>query len=103
MVFLELDLPPIDGDPMKKPWFTELLDSIDESGSRGEDGKDVCNLIVFTNYPTDHPIDGTKYPSQSYIVSQSQVPKEPLKNPVHLAQIIAAVDRHKKIPTWFEE
>jgi hypothetical protein len=103
VIFLELDLPPIDGDPLRKPWFKELLDSISDSGTRDSDGKDSCNLIVFTNYPTDNPQDASKYPPQTYIVSQSMVPKVPLKNNSHLSEIISTVERRLKIPTWFEE
>jgi len=103
VIFLELDLPPIDGNPLQKPWFKELLQSIEGAGVRDADGKDFCNMIVFTNYPTEHVEDISKYPSQSFIISQSNVPKFVLKNPIHLIQIRSAVEKHEKIPGWFEE
>lgn len=103
VIFLELNLPPIDGDPLKKPWFQELLDSISDSGTRDAYGKDSCNLFVFTNYPTDNPLDVSKHPPQAYIVSQSMVPKVPIKNEFYLSEIISSIERRLKIPTWFEE
>ena len=103
VLFLELDLPPIKGDPMKQPWKQELINSSNKAGIRDKDGKDFINLIIFTNYPTEHPEDSTKYPSRSYIVSLSEVPKKQLKNPIHLDQIISVVDGCNKIPNWFED
>lgn len=103
VLFLELDLPPIEGDPMKKPWIKELMKSHEEAGMRDTDGKDFCNLIVFTNYPPEHPEDVSKYPGHSFIVTQSLVPKIPIKQPCHLLEVISTVERQGKIPSWFEE
>ena len=103
VLFLELDLPPIEGDPMKKPWIKQLLNSSSRAGVRDSDGKDFINMIVFTNYPTEHPDDPNLYPARSYIVSQTLVPKVSLKNPIHLPQIVSTVEKNAKIPSWFEE
>ena len=103
VLFLELDLPPIEGDPMKKPWIKELMESHEEDGMRDTDGMDFCNLIVFTNYPSEHPKDVSKYPRRSFIVTQSLMPKIPMKQPFHLLEVISAVERHGEIPSWFEE
>lgn len=103
VLFLELDLPPIEGDPMKKPWIKQLLNSSSRAGVRDSDGKDFINMIVFTNYPTEHPDDPDLYPARSYIVSQTLVPKVSLKNPIHLPQIVSTVEKNAKIPSWFEE
>lgn len=103
VLFLELDLPPIDGNPLEKPWIKELLESHGRAGVRDTDGKDFLNMIIFTNYPTEHPQDEKTYPGRTYIVSQSQAPKINVKNPIHLRQIVSAAERNGKIPSWFEE
>lgn len=103
VLFVELDLPSIEGNPMQKPWFQELLDSPAEAGVRDVDGKDFINLIVYTNYPTEHPEDSAKYPNHNHIISLSQVPKVHLKNELHWNQIVSVIDKNKNIPTLFEE
>ena len=55
VVFVELDLPPIEGDPMKKPWIKELMESHEKAGVRDTDGKDFFNSIVFTNSSAKNP------------------------------------------------
>ena len=103
ILFLELDLAPISGDPMRQPWIKKLLDSHERAGARDADGKDFFNMVVFTNSPTEHPDGAEVYPSQTYIIAQSLVPKVPMKNAFHLLQIASAVEKRGKFPNWFDE
>ncbi|MCX6113440.1 MAG: hypothetical protein NTY22_09230, partial [Proteobacteria bacterium] len=103
IIFMELGLPPIDGNPMEKPWIKKLLDTQNLSGMRDAEGKDCCNMVVFTNYPTEHPEEISKFPKHSYIVSQSLVPKVEIKNRFHLQEIVAVLDKQSQIPSWFDE
>jgi hypothetical protein len=103
VIFIELDLPPIEGNPMQKPWFKELLDSHDKAGVRDKDGKDFFNMIIFTNNPVDNPTASNKYPAHSYIASITHVPKIPLESIEPLKRIVSSVEKCALIPNWFDE
>ncbi len=103
VVFLELDLPPIHGNLFQKPWFKELLESHEKAGVRDVDGKDLCNMIVFTNDPVEDPTEPNKYPAHSDVETISMVPKASTTSSEPLYRIMSFVRKRALIPNWFDE
>lgn len=101
IIFLDLDLPPLDGNPFGKPWSKELLETQTEAGDRGADGRDKCNLLIYTNYPIDYHLD--TYPGFSYIVSMTTVPAIPISSQTPFDDIVKAINQFGKIPNFFDE
>jgi len=101
IVFVDIDVPPIDGNPFTKPWSMELLNTQSEAGDRTQDGKDKCNWVVYTNFPIDYHT--SSLPRFSYVVSQSTVPLIPVQTPVPYLALNQALTQFGKIPNSFDE
>lgn len=97
LIFLELDLPPYNGDPLDQLWAREFLDF--HNLTRDSDGKDFPNIIVFTNNPPAQNQDIAKS-QRSYIITKSLMPKVFLANIDEVVnEIKIAVDSSDTIPT----
>jgi hypothetical protein len=102
IVFLEMNLPPIAGNPLQQPWTKELLESATEAGGSDlETKKDKFNMIVYTN----RPIGETQpsFPQHSHVISVSLVPAVPLSNDIPLRILADRIAKNGFIPSWFEE
>jgi hypothetical protein len=100
ILFVDIGAPPIEGNPFEKPWSKEILDSPSSSGARNQDGKDLFNVVVFTNRPAEYTV-GRK-PQTTEVVSISQFPLRPLPEAI-LLDIRRAISLHGNIPSNFEE
>lgn len=100
-IFIDMGLPPIEGNPFDKPWAMELMQLFQNDFMKTDDGKERFNLAVFTNYPTEYHHDSV--PHFNYIFTVSKSPKNPLHNPKLLEDIIFGVSIFDKIPSSFDD
>lgn len=102
IVFLDLDVPPIQGDIREKPWFEELANlPIDAGVQDHEDKKDCMNMICYTNFPTDYADES--YPVFSHFEVISENPKVPLPNEDCLHEIRRSVPLFQNFPEKINE
>jgi hypothetical protein len=97
IVCLDLDVPPMDGNPFDQPWFLELRDTPEDAGARGSDGKDLFNMISFTNLPVEYTKDVPSF--FRHIDMVSLVPKVPLESAQPLDAVRTALDQLGRIPS----
>lgn len=101
VVFVELDLPP-SGDPRTAPWFNQLAASHEQAELRDAHGRNVFNMIVFTNYPVENPKAPELVPAQQAVCSIAANPKVPLCDET-LRRIRLALETIGRLPVWFDE
>ena len=101
IVFVDLDVPPIQGNPFEKPWAKELLETQTEAGDETPEGKHKCSLVVYTNYPVSYHKDSP--PGFSFIVSLSTVPLLPLANSKPIDDLIGALNQFGALPNSFDD
>lgn len=101
IVFLDLDMPPMVGNPYTQAWWSELKDVVFDAGGRDEkSGKDPVNMIVYTNYPIDFHEKST--PSLVHIESISLVPQIPVFSQKPLEDICQSIEQFGRLPSNFD-
>lgn len=101
VIFVDLDLPPIEGNPFEKPWSKELLNSPEDAGARDKSGKDRFNLLVFTNYPVEPVDDGRATYSHVMVVPREST--VPVQHKSALEAVMVSVKQFGQIPSHFDE
>jgi hypothetical protein len=101
VVFLDLNLPPSEGEAFEQPWFRELCASIDRTCGGGE--CDPFNLIVFSNHPYHYGEDWVPHPRHTIVAVFSQKAAVPIADPLVLTAIHDAAERVNRPPSTFEE
>jgi hypothetical protein len=100
ILFVELNAPPLPNESFQKPWFKEVFEAPTSSNARNAEGKDLFNIVVFTNRPTNYTIG--ENPNNSYIFSVSLTPQLPLDQNI-INSIHKTLELNGNIPSKFEE
>lgn len=102
VIFFDLNLPPWSEPLMKKPWFTEIAESVDRVAR--ETGQEDCfNLIVFTNQPDHYGQHDEPAPAGNVVSVLSQNPQILAAHPAAIASLHRAAGQYGAIPNTFEE
>ena len=67
VIFLDLNVPPSSESPFEKPWFRQIVQTIDHA-SGPDDQPDPFSLLVFTNFPHHYDQDDDRPSKGSYHV-----------------------------------
>jgi hypothetical protein len=102
VIFIDLNLPPLEGSVFEKPWFKEVKESVERQLGEATPSKpDLFNMVVFTNHPlhygrNDEPSPPLEHP----VVLFSMHPKHPIDR-VLLDAIHMAAEKFGNIPPGF--
>jgi hypothetical protein len=97
-IFVDLNLPPVDGQLLDRQWVGEILQSLQDK--RLPASPDPFNLIVFTNNPHHYVGSGTNMPRDIFALF-SQRPRVATKHPDVFQVICKAAQQCGNIPTAF--
>ncbi len=103
IVFIDLNLPPVPGKILEKPWFKEVWDSIYEDGGPTKERPDPYNLIVMTNHPDHYGEDGKPVPSSDTLAVYSKLPTMIPQHPEAIMAVFEAAKKYGNIPNDFPE
>lgn len=102
VVFVDLNLPHSSEPIAKKPWFQEIVKTVDRvAKERGN--QDVFNLIVFTNQPDHYGEHDAPAPAGTVLSVLSQKPRIPAVHPEAIVAIHEAANKYGAIPNTFAE
>jgi hypothetical protein len=102
VIFLDLNLPPLDPPLCDETWLRRLWLALDRAKPRGSD-KDRFELIVFSNQPY-HYLEGDEpAPSGEALSIPGRHYRDTSQCPEALKAIHDAVGKHDHIPNFFEE
>lgn len=99
-IFIDIDVPPISGNPFNEPWAEDIKKLFHEDIIK-EDSKDRFNLLVLTNHPTEYHRATVPHFNYIYIVAPN--PKNVMQYPNAIDDIIFGVSIFDKIPTSFDD
>jgi len=103
VIFIDVNVPPTDESPFEKPWFKDVLRSIDHSGATAETDNDPFNLIVFTNHPFHYVSPGDTAPSPEAVAVFGRNPRIPVTDLSVLLEIHDAALKFGNVPQHFDE
>lgn len=101
VIFIDLNLPPYLGKVFDKPWFKEILKTLDRVNSKSEQEPNPCNLILFTNHPHHYGREDEPDPKKDILPVFAQYPKIPAKHPETILGICDAALQYGNIPNEF--
>lgn len=99
VIFVDLNLPPSSGTVFDKPWFKEVLETVDQLG----DNDDPFNLLTFTNHPHHYGRDDSPDPEKDFLSVLSKRPRVAVDYPQVLIELVEAVNQYGNIPNAFPE
>ncbi len=103
VLFIDMNLPPqtvkrlLEGDDI-----THLVRTLDQV-KKTDDGKDLFNLMLYTNYPYHYGAVDEPYEEDHLSRAMAQLPKYAIKNPQLIQDIIFAAKQYGNIPNEFPE
>jgi hypothetical protein len=103
VIFVDLNLPPSPEQLFEKPWYEELKKTVDQIGKPAEEGKDLFNLILFTNHPHHFATETESDPAKDTLSVFSQHPRVAVKSPEAFAAIHNAALQYGNLPNDFPE
>lgn len=101
IIFIDLNLPPYPGVVFDKPWFKEILKTLDRINSKSEQDPKPCNLILFTNHPHHYGMEDEPDPKKDILPVFAQYPKIPAEHPETILGICDAALQYGNIPNEF--
>lgn len=101
VIFVDLNLPPYPGKIFDKPWFKEILKTLDRISSKSEEEPKPYNLILITNHPHQYGREDEPDPEKDILPVLAQYPKIHAKHPETILGICDAALQYGNIPSEF--
>lgn len=98
VIFVDLNLPPSNGQSLNEKWLREIVQSV--HGQSSSASPDPFNLILFTNNPHHYVESGTNMP-RDILAVLSKRPRVAAKAPRILEAIYKAARQFGNVPTEF--
>ena len=102
VIFLDLNLPPFDGNLLDTHWFPEIGNTVADIGDQAGN-HDPFNLIVFTNQPDHYRTDDAPATGGQILSVVGRNPRVPASHPEAIGAIHEAASKFGTIPSTFEE
>ena len=102
VVFVDLNLPPMEEDFQNSQWIRELKKTISNKEKQYKDGM-PANAFIFTNHPHHYEDEETANPLSSWMLTRVANPRIPIKHPEILDAIALALNQYGNIPNFFED
>lgn len=103
VVFIDVNVPPTMESPFEKPWFRQLLETLDRTIGTDTRKRDPFNLIVFTNHPFHYADDFEVAPKHETISVFGNNPVHSVSDQSIITSIHDAAMKYGTIPQFFEE
>lgn len=103
VIFVDVNMPPSEGNAFEKKWFKDVMAAIDRSGTVGEIECAPFNLIVFTNHPFHYVSPGISAPAPEMVSTIPTKPCIPMKDDSEIRAIHFAAEKFGRIPQRFED
>jgi len=100
-IFIDLNIPPVQGKIEQKPWFRDLWNSVFEDGGPTEENPDKFNILLFSNHPEHYGKTNKPCPPNEVIAVISKKPSIQMKNPNLLFEIKQVANQYGNIPNFF--
>jgi hypothetical protein len=103
VIFVDVNVPPSEQSPFEKPWFKDVMKSVQRSGAQGSAEDDLFNLIVFTNHPFHYVSPGIQAPPPEVISTFARNPRVAVKDNSVLEAIHDAAVKFGNVPQNFDD
>lgn len=100
VIFVDVNYPPVAGKLFEKKWMKDVMDSNALKDSK-ENGRELFNVIVFTNYPHHYGSETEPDPERDFLACFSPVPLVRARYPRAINQLVYAVQQYGHVPHEF--